>query len=326
VMPERVASESDFFRHMRKRYLAGFILLGLLAICSFLVAWYFITGAKYAGSEVFWVGICRFLSRRISYQSLELFINDGNSGLTRYQVAKDMIDDINSFQMTYSSLLSGNSSMRLPGMLGRYPPLSKLLYQYSCMRVDKDCNKDRLAKLKDASAVVNGLDHLITTYFDVARRILKSVDGLTADGDFNPNSAQLMSTARPVPNYSVPAITALSADMTILQQVYVDYLDPGLDTGVGYLVEESRTRISQARLAQALILMGALISVVAVYLVIFRPMIRDLKEECGRSNQLLKMLPRQVLQTTKGLRKFSTVNGLAMKLDKGNDVQEGEEG
>mmetsp|Transcript_8439 Transcript_8439/g.13790 ORF Transcript_8439/g.13790 Transcript_8439/m.13790 type:complete len:96 (-) Transcript_8439:51-338(-) len=95
-----------------------------------------------------------------------------------------------------------------------------------------------------------------------------------------------------------------------MDQVARDYLDAGLVKAQDLFQEEAEGKVSFSVRAGAGMLTALLICLMIVYIVIFRPMMKELKEECGRSSQLLKQLPYDVAKNIKGLRSYFEDTGM----------------
>eukprot|EP00741_Cyanophora_paradoxa_P001074 tig00000455_g1035.t1 len=92
--------------------------------------------------------------------------------------------------------------------------------------------------------------------------------------------------------------------MRALYDLQGDYLDAGLSTSQRLYLAAASDDIAVGLRFAAAVFGIQLAALLAAYFLVFRPIIQQLREECGRSDELLHMLPKEMLPLMKELQRF----------------------
>eukprot|EP00741_Cyanophora_paradoxa_P002615 tig00000615_g2537.t1 len=184
----------------------------------------------------------------------------------------------------HAGLKYGNETMGLPGQNNRYPKLDALMYMPSCLLADQAaCDALPLTR---RDAYNYGVDNLVAVFLDKITDILKEADCIER------NCEVASSLSR-----------ATSQAYAFIQESF-GFLDVGLGKCIDLTVEESVSRIDVVYVVEGVILAFNMVSLAGLYLLMFRPMIKQLDDESTRRAQLLGMFPRVIIKDNAFLHKY----------------------
>eukprot|EP00741_Cyanophora_paradoxa_P001740 tig00000073_g1687.t1 len=313
--PEAQRDAADvIFHKMNVRYMIAFAVLTLLAVGSFL-ATYFIVSNSVAASTVIkarapsnslfcYAGRRRALTRAVSFLAREVYLDDGSLGTKADNI--DMLAKyITDLRVSHESLKYGNDTAKpfpLDNAYARSPKQLELMYGSGCLLLDGKCTAARAGYL--APYVNSGLDFGFQAMIGFAKTMLKENEYYTPSGAVNAG-AWYRSSTTPRPWYPARKMAAtnqtccLSAlsihvDSVAAQTFYdlTEYLGEGMERSQAMMYADAQSDLSLNFVVCAVVLGIQLFSLSVVYLAVFRPIIQQLTEECGRSAELLHMVPK----------------------------------
>eukprot|EP00741_Cyanophora_paradoxa_P011966 tig00020572_g11562.t1 len=299
----------DILDSLTRKYLLAFVLIGAVALANFLIAFFVLEAGKGFASELEAAGQRRYLAREIYFLSRELYINDGLFG-PREAIFARLRQSAEDLRTVQAGLKFGNSSLRLPGADKRYKPQDQIMYDAGCLRTDAAlCTPDRVA---DLELVNNGLDLLVAQFVDLVIPIIQEcAPDLLVPYAFQPH------TSVPAPKPKVADYAGVEASLAVRMMTQVDNgdLDDGLSRSARLFVDESEIQLGAITLAEAGILAFDVAFLSLLFVFLFLPMLRRLRDESSRVDQLLRMFPK--------VRAGGRAGGRAGRAGRGAEREEG---
>eukprot|EP00741_Cyanophora_paradoxa_P006422 tig00001006_g6223.t1 len=83
-----------------------------------------------------------------------------------------------------------------------------------------------------------------------------------------------------------------------------DFVGEGTDQSLWTFGRNTGEDLALALVVIAAVLAVQLTALLLVYILVFRPIIQQLKDECGRATELIHMIPRELLPMLQPLHKF----------------------
>eukprot|EP00741_Cyanophora_paradoxa_P015791 tig00020904_g15246.t1 len=325
-----VVQTGSIFRRMVLRYLTAFAVLASLGCVGYgLCAWLINTSSEVrprqparrahqrAVSVIRYAGYRRHHTRYIVYLARDMYLNNGVAGFTKAEAVNLVLESMQALELAHAGLRYGNATDNVKSTYSNLQAQRDLLYGTPCLRGDGDCSAAKLGYL--APLVSQGLQFLYQQWMGLLERILKENKVYTEDGELN-RAAPFFSDPSPKPlpksemaqgnrgyysgNYIEPKSEAMKARPATLFDVQVDYLETGLAMSQVLYEEAASADLARADKVAAAVLAVQLAAIALVFGLVFRPIIRQLREECGRSDELLRMLPKEMLPLLKELQRF----------------------
>eukprot|EP00741_Cyanophora_paradoxa_P008803 tig00001376_g8520.t1 len=99
-----------------------------------------------------------------------------------------------------------------------------------------------------------------------------------------------------------------AASLAFVRKAGLEDLPDGLRTSIGLIAREAEARLALVRICHFIVQPADFVILVVIYVVFFKPVLQRLKVECNRTNQVLMMIPRNVILEVKFLSTFFTAD------------------
>eukprot|EP00741_Cyanophora_paradoxa_P017446 tig00020965_g16855.t1 len=271
---EREGHGPDVLDLLTRKYMLSFILIGGIFIANFLICFFILDAGKNFAFEINLAGRRRSIAREVAFYTRELYINDGIF-LERDDIYFRLVKKVALFKEIHQGLKSGDPSLN---------ELDKVMYDApQCLRLaESKCTKDRV---EDLELVDNGLDALVMGVLDLVIAIMQET------------TPDLLLTGKEDPSIVVKKnyFNINSKNLDLMMEIDDGDLDDGLNRAAAAFVTEAINSMSIIELIEALILAFNIVFLGFLYIYLFAPMLSRLREESGRTGQILRMLPKDVV-------------------------------
>eukprot|EP00741_Cyanophora_paradoxa_P004177 tig00000786_g4058.t1 len=336
---------------MTTRYIIAFLVLAAVCVANFIACYILLQQLLVIPAEVRLSGLVRTLIRELHMWAFELTVNDAQILPTKQMMATRLEAAVERTETYFRALKYGNASLGIPFDRPRYAPQDAVMYGgQKCLRTDPAaCVPTRVYHLDE---VEQGLDWVFTVFLKETATAARSAGVLDAAGryrkDLSPaenavtpqwNVTDVFRRIRSLDNmngicfdidngfefstllYNQDAqeriASILAAEAGVLSFILIflaalyRYL-PALGLPSDPLRPSAPATAAAAAAAAAAALRSPPRRACAVLL--FRSMLARLRDECGRTAQFIKMIPKEFAVQVASLRAE-----MGERLDEEND-------
>eukprot|EP00741_Cyanophora_paradoxa_P019791 tig00021168_g19100.t1 len=288
---------------LRRRYLSAFAVIAAIAAANFAVSFYFVSFMAAFASDVLYATERRQLAQTALFYAREAFIEDGVLGGGRERTLARLAATVDSLAAIHAGLKHGNATLGLMGADNRYLPQDKLNHYPVCSiqparyggdPADIDTRDGRyglpcpFATPEERNLYGLGLDPMMQTFLQWLGTVLGGETCVK-------NRCSKAGWARPPHE---------SPELAALDRMWAGHLRGALEESIGLFFEETNAKLALVEAVQAAVFAFTVAFLAAIYLLVFRPMVRRLQLESSRTVQLLAMIPKSTVGDVRYLQQF----------------------
>lgn len=280
-------------KHIRRlciRLITTTVLLCILYSLNFFVTYEVMREASFTGSEVNNAERRISLSSEIVNLSGELLIGDGEVFESVNETNDRLKKRINRLRQVHDGTRFGDDELNLPGTDRQGGTLDEILYFHSPGSFD--VSGDAYGETLFAQGVEVSLRYLIRK----AETIRGEFGDVNVVGEFNDTNSTR-------PGRDANKIRE-NKDFSFMMEVDREHLRPGLQEAGNEFVALGFETLDELEIYEVLLFVADLILYILLYLGVYRTMAKDLIEEGKRSEDLLLLIPEEVVERNQGLQIF----------------------
>eukprot|EP00741_Cyanophora_paradoxa_P019789 tig00021168_g19098.t2 len=297
------SSGNSVIGKLRKRYITAFFIIVCVSAANFASSFYFMTAVEAFGSDVLYATERRQIARTSIFYAREAFVNDGTLVETREEILQYLSDAIERLEILDFGLKHGNASLGLMGADNRFLPQDKLNYYPICSIRPARYGEENGMDIRDASfggpcpfSDPRDIDFYGRGMFAMMQVFLDWL-GNVRDDRACPGEVRC---------YKVgwKARVDESSELQDCQTVWHKHLRPALEQSIDLFFKETNAQLDLVGMVQGILFAFNVSFLVAMYVFLFRPMVRKLQSESNRTVQLLQLIPRSVVADVRYLQRF----------------------
>lgn len=280
------------------RVIGSVLILCALYLGNFFVTFEVMQQGSYTGSEVNNAERRVFLTSELVTLSQELLIGDGEVFSTLNRTRDELISAMSLLRQVHDGLRFGDESLNLPGSDGSSGKLDSTLYdrEGTSFNVTLDSYEDTLF----SQGVEVGLRFLLQT--------VEIIVGRYGDSKKMPEFQHPQPPNFPRPGRNLTALDA-EEDFNFIVNLDRQHLRPGLASASSEFLDIGSSRLDTLEVYEILLFIADLLLYMILWITVYRTMTKELVEEGQRSEDVLLLIPPEIVEKTKGLHVFFRNSG-----------------